>query len=234
MVGKHLAALRERARAVGAELRFTFEQTAVLAVLALLALTGGLLAAREARPLAIARASESALKDDLAAFSATTKGSGDKSQPQVPKKTPKKKLLVHVAGDVANPGLHRLTPGARVADAIDAAGGPTNAEALDKLNLAAKVSDGQKVMVGEAPAGSGVASADPALPGAIAAETRIGINSAGPMELERLDGIGPVLASRIVAWRERQGRFETVSQLKKVAGIGPKKYAGLKEQVLID
>ncbi len=234
MVGKYMAALYERARAVGAELRFTFEQTAVLAVLALLALTGGLLAAREARPQAIAKASESAPKRDLAAFSTITKGSAAKSQPEAPKKTPKKKLLVHVAGDVANPGLHRLTAGARVADAIDAAGGPTSAEALDELNLAAKVSDGQKVMVGQAPAGSGVVSGNVALPGAIGGETRIGINSAGSMELERLDGIGPVLAARIVAWRERQGRFETVSQLKQVAGIGPKKYAGLKEQVLID
>ncbi len=219
---------------MGAELKFTFEQTAVLTVLALLALTGGLLAAREARPLAIAKASEPASKGDPTAFSAIPNDSEDKSPSEAPKKTPRKNLLVHVAGDVANPGLHRLTAGARVADAIDAAGGSTNADVLDMLNLAAKVSDGQKVMVGEAPAGSGVASGNPALPGAIAAEMRIGINSAGPIELERLDGIGPVLAARIVAWRERQGRFETVSQLKKVAGIGPKKYAGLKEQVLID
>lgn len=234
MVGNHLASLRERARAVGAELRFTFEQTAVLAVLALLALTGGLLAAREARPLMIAKASEPASLGDSAAFSTTTEGSADGSRTKEPKKSPRKKLLVHIAGDVAKPGLHRLTAGARVADAIEAAGGPINPEALDELNLAAKVSDGQKVMVGQAPAGSGVASGSPVLSGATAAETRVGINSAGPTELERLDGIGPVLAARIVAWRERHGRFDTVSQLQRVAGIGPKKYAGLKEQTLID
>ena len=219
---------------MGAELRFTFEQTAVLAVLALLALTGGLLAAREARPLPIAKASERASRGDSAAFSTTPEGSAGLSRSAVAQKTPGKKLLIHVAGDVAKPGLHRLTAGARVADAIEAAGGPIDAEALDELNLAAKVSDGQKVIVGQAPAGSGIALGNPTLSGAITAETRIGINSAGPIELERLDGIGPVLAARIVAWRERQGRFETVSQLKQVAGIGPKKYAGLKEQVLID
>lgn len=234
MIGKHSVSLSERARALGAEMRFTFEQIAVLAVLALLALLGGLLAAREARPLMMANASESASRSASVVNPVTHRDSADGDAHVAAPKTPKKKLLVHIAGDVVKPGLHRLTAGARVADAIDAAGGTTDPEALNELNLAAKVSDGQKVMVGRAPVGTSVVPGSPAFLGAVAGETLVGINSAGPGELMRLDGIGPVLAARIVAWRERQGRFETVSQLKRVAGIGPKKYAGLKEQVLID
>lgn len=226
MVNDHLVALRERTRALGAEFKFTFEQTVILAVLAFLALTGGLLAARAARPLPIAIASERVPVERQAATAATTDSPEGNSRPLPARSPVKKKLLVHVAGDVAKPGLHRLMPGARVADAIEAAGGPTDAKALDNLNLAAKVSDGQKVSVGLVRAVDAVGMAE--------TEMRIGINSAGLPEIQRLDGIGPVLAARILAWRERHGRFQTVSQLNKVSGIGPKKYAGLKEQVLID
>ncbi len=231
MVNDHLVALWERTRALGAEFKFTFEQTVILAVLAFLALTGGLLAARAARPLPIAIASERVPAERQAATAATTEGPEGESRPLPARSPVKKKLLVHVAGDVAKPGLHRLMPGARVADAIEAAGGPTDTKALDNLNLAAKVSDGQKVLVGLTPPVS-TGSGGSAVAGV--SEMLIGINSAGLPEIQRLDGIGPVLAARIVAWRERHGRFQTVSQLNKVSGIGPKKYAGLKEQVLID
>jgi competence protein ComEA len=146
------------------------------------------------------------------------------------------RATVHVAGAVAKPGVYDLDAGARVIDAIEAAGGGAPEADLNRLNLAAKVADGQRVLVqrvGEAaPAGSsspgaagGGGSADPS--------GLVSLNSATQPELEALPGIGPTLAEAIITERERRGGFRSVNELRDVRGIGEKRFADLKDKVTI-
>jgi competence protein ComEA len=147
------------------------------------------------------------------------------------------RVTVHVAGAVAKPGVYDLAGGARVIDAVEAAGGGAPDADLNRLNLAAKVADGQRVLVqrvgeaapaGSAPAGgsgSGSASADPS--------GLVNLNSATQAELEALPGIGPSLAGAIVTERERRGGFRSVNELRDVRGIGEKRFADLKDKVTI-
>ena len=137
-------------------------------------------------------------------------------------------LTVHVVGAVSYPGVYRLEEGDRVIDAIEEAGGPLPEADLEALNLAQTVHDGQKVMVPRQ--GEGTASASGEGEGESA---RININHASEMELEELPGIGPTLAGRIVSYREKNGGFRSVEELKKVAGIGEKKFEELKDLVEI-
>lgn len=141
---------------------------------------------------------------------------------------PKRMVYVHVAGAVAAPGLYDLPEGARVADAIKAAGGATAAGDLDAVNLAAKVRDGDKILIAPkghvpgSPAGAGGASG-----------ARLNLNTASQSDLEQLPGIGPALAARIIDFRERNGGFRSVNDLQKVSGIGPKKFEQLKDHVTV-
>jgi competence protein ComEA len=130
-------------------------------------------------------------------------------------------LVVHVVGQVAGPGLLELAAGSRVADAIDAAGGPLATADLAALNLARTLTDGEQVVV--------PAIGDPPLPGSESGSPGTPDTSRGPVDLNRatldeldaLSGIGPVLADRIVAWREEHGTFTSVDELTEVEGIGP-------------
>jgi len=141
-------------------------------------------------------------------------------------------LVVHVAGDVARPGVVRIAAGARVIDAIEAAGGGLPDADLDRLNLAAKVADGQRVAVAKvgAPApveaGTGAATGDPATPSG-----PLNLNTATQAELEELPGIGPSLAEAIIAEREKRGGFHDVAELQDVRGIGERRYADIKDLV---
>ena len=122
-------------------------------------------------------------------------------------------VVVHVAGAVASPGLYTLDAGARVADAVAAAGGAAASADLDHLNLARVVVDGEQVRVplmGE-PVGGGAASTD----------GRVNINIADVAELDRLPGGGPVLAARIAEYRDAHGPFVSVDALDDVSGVGP-------------
>jgi competence protein ComEA len=126
--------------------------------------------------------------------------------------------LVHVAGAVRRPGLVRVPQGARVAVAVRRAGGPTRRADLNALNLAARVDDGQQVVVPAAgPAGSGGATAKPSL------------GSATVEELDGIDGIGPTLAQRIVEHRTESGGFGSLAELRDVDGIGEKRLEALRE-----
>lgn len=148
-------------------------------------------------------------------------------------------VVVDVAGKVRRPGLVRLPAGSRVADAVDAAGGPLSGVDTSLLNLAQPVTDGQQVLVGVAPApGQGAASAGAAggasaSPGGSAAGARVDLNTATAGQLESLPGVGPVLAQRIVDWRNQHGRFAGVQQLRDVSGIGDKIFSGLKDLVTV-
>jgi competence protein ComEA len=125
-------------------------------------------------------------------------------------------VVVDVAGAVSDPGVYRLPAGARVDDAIRRAGGASGDAELEAINLAARLGDGQQVLVpghGSAPAGGAGAPA--------VEEGPISLGSAGVQELETIDGIGPVTAQDIVKFRESHGGLSSVDQLDQVNGIGP-------------
>jgi competence protein ComEA len=147
------------------------------------------------------------------------------------------RVTVHVAGAVAKPGVYDLAGGARVIDAIEAAGGGAPDADLNRLNLAAKVADGQRVLVqhvGEAaPAGSASAGGSSSGSGSADPSGLVNLNSATQAELEALPGIGPSLAGSIITERERRGGFRSVNELRDVRGIGEKRFADLKDKVTI-
>ena len=146
-------------------------------------------------------------------------------------------VVAHAAGAVARPGVYRLAVGSRVADLLDAAGGPTPEADLDRLNLAALLVDGQQVFVplpdeavppvGPPTAGAGA----PALPGATAGP--VDLNTATLDELDELPGVGPATAQAIVDERERRGGFTAVDELLDVRGIGDAKLAALRDLVRV-
>lgn len=129
-------------------------------------------------------------------------------------------VVVHVAGMVAAPGVYALPEGARVADAIDAAGGAAPGADLTAVNLARRIVDGEQIAIGVAgaPAGGGPDAASGDVPAAGAA---VDLNTADAAALDALPGVGPVLAQRILDWRRDNGRFASVEQLGEVPGIGP-------------
>lgn len=128
-------------------------------------------------------------------------------------------VVVDVAGAVRQPGVYRLPAGSRVNDAVQRAGGPGPRAAVEGINLAARLTDGQQVVVPEAIAGNGAAAA---VGGASATDS--GPISAGTATLEELDtieGIGPVTAQKIVEYRAQHGGISSVDQLDQIDGIGP-------------
>ncbi len=146
-------------------------------------------------------------------------------------------VVVHVLGAVRRPGLVTLAGGARVQDAIEAAGGLTGKADPGELNLAQAVTDGQQIVVGteDAPAGEvrdgggagGGGGGGAGGTGAGGSGSPVNLNTASPAELEELPGVGPVMAGKIVAWRTENGRFSRIEELQEVDGVGPKTYAKL-------
>ena len=144
-------------------------------------------------------------------------------------------VVVHVVGEVLAPGVVTLPAGARVVEAIDAAGGATASADLAALNLARVVADGEQVIVpGPGATGGGATNAAPGASGAAGSvPTTLDLNAADLADLDGLPGIGPVLAQRIVAWRKEHGRFSTVDELGEITGIGPSVLAGLRDLVRV-
>ena len=134
-------------------------------------------------------------------------------------------VVVHVVGQVEQPGLVRLPEGSRVADAVEAAGGASAAADLGAINLARVLTDGEQVVIplpGDVPA-----------EGAPAASALLDLNAADAAELAGLPGVGPVLAQRIVDWRTEHGSFTVVDELAEVSGIGPAVLAGVRDLVRV-
>lgn len=146
-------------------------------------------------------------------------------------------IIVSVIGEVAEPGLKTLEPGARVADALDAAQPLPGAETM-ALNHAQRLSDGQQLHIlpsgaapPPAPGEPAPASDNSSSPGGSASGSGVSLNSATAEELTELKGVGEVTAQAIVAYREEHGGFKDVEELLEVSGIGPAKLEQLKDQV---
>lgn len=140
-------------------------------------------------------------------------------------------VLVHVAGAVRSPGVYRLRDGARVRDALRAAGGPTKHALLDGVNLATRLADGEQVLVPTRAAVSAGAAQSAVPPPGGGAPPIVHLNSASEAQLDELDGIGPALAARIVAYRQDNGSFHSVDELGDVSGIGPTRLEALRDRV---
>lgn len=148
------------------------------------------------------------------------------AEPLVP--PPEPPLVVHVAGAVRAPGLYRLPRGSRVADAVEAAGGARRRAAVDAINLAAPLADGQRIAVPV------IAAVPTQEAGAGTGETTgpLSLSSASAEALDALPGIGPATAAEIIAWRDANGGFASVEDLERVPGIGPAKLEALRPHVV--
>ncbi|MER7898093.1 ComEA family DNA-binding protein [Streptomyces sp. NPDC096046] len=142
-------------------------------------------------------------------------------------------IVVDVSGKVREPGIHRLPPGSRVADALSAAGGVKPGTDTDGLNRARFLVDGEQVVVGEpAPAQGPGAEAGSAAGGAPAGPAApVSLNTATADQLDTLPGVGPVLAQHIIDYRTQHGGFRTVDELREVNGIGDRRFADLRDLV---
>ncbi len=141
-----------------------------------------------------------------------------------------KAVVVDVVGAVRRPGLYRLTEGARIADALDRAGGATPRAQLELVNLAAPIADGEQIVVPKrgaavptAAGGSGTASGTPAGP--------VHLNTATLEQLDALPGVGPVTAQKILDYRQEHGAFGSVDELDAIPGIGPARLGQLRDLV---
>jgi competence protein ComEA len=141
--------------------------------------------------------------------------------------------VVAAAGAVVSPGLYKLSAGSRVADVLNAAGGPTPDADVDQLNLAMKVSDGDRVYVprkGETPPpAAGVVGGATGS----AADAPVNLNTATLEQLDGLPGVGPATAQAILDYRKQHGRFRSVQDLLQVGGIGPSKLEKLRQRVKV-
>jgi len=160
--------------------------------------------------------------------------SGSAAAPALVSPSASAEVVVAVAGKVRKPGLVRLPPGARVADALAAAGGAEPGVDVSMLNLARKVVDGDLILVGVAPSPGATGPGAPPVGGAAATTGGlVNLNTATLADLDTLPGVGPVLAQRILDARTAQGGFRAVSDLRKVSGIGDARYEQLKDLVTV-
>jgi len=198
---------------------------AVVGVLVALVAGGRVLSSRPQRiPVAAVEASAAALPSPTATAASsaapTSSASGDG-------------LVVDVAGKVRHPGVYRLPSGARVQDAVTAAGGILPGVDPASVNLARRLADGEQLLIGLPGAAGGPAAGAGSDGGPVSSAGPLDLNTATVAQLDALPGVGPVLAQRIVDWRTQHGRFGSVGDLSKVTGIGDAKLADLKPLVTV-
>lgn len=150
----------------------------------------------------------------------------------------KSKIKVYITGEVNNPGVKELDEGARIEDVINVAGGLTKNANIEKVNLAYTIEDGQKIYIPNfneeieeyitKENGDGIIENYNSYE-----KTKININKANANELINLPGVGEALANRIVNFREENGKFKKIEDLKKVSGIGDSKFEKLKEYIIV-
>ncbi len=151
-------------------------------------------------------------------------------------------VIIHIAGAVKNPGVYQLKSTDRIVDAVKIAGGATEEANLDSINLAALLRDGQKIIVpyktysetGEeinTNTYNHTASVYSSSP--VSTSAKININTANANMLQTLPGIGPVLSERIIEYRNQNGFFGVIDDIKDVSGIAEKKYEGIKDLICV-
>ena len=150
------------------------------------------------------------------------------------------KIVIHITGEVNNEGIIEIKEGGRISDAIEEAGGLTKEADLERVNLAYELEDGQKIYIPnkkdkdiEEYVTEGVD--DIVLPDELskAGDELVNINKASSEELQELDGIGEALAENIIAYRENNGKFKNIEDIKNVSGIGDSKYEKIKDNIKI-
>ncbi len=193
----------------------------MLALIALAVVATGLVAAYVQRP--------SASAPPVVVYQPTPRAT--------PSPPPMTLIVVHVSGAVASPGIYQLPIGSRIDDAIKLAGGALSDADLNRLNLAARVADGQQVVVPLRQAQASpapVAGAEPAGAASPSAPRRVNLNTASIPELDGLPGVGPVTAQRIVAYREQHGSFTRIEQLREAKLVNAATFEKLKDHVTIE
>jgi competence protein ComEA len=140
-------------------------------------------------------------------------------------------IVVDVEGKVMQPGLQTLPVDARVADAIAAAGGFRHGVTHTDVNLAAHVTDGQLIAIGITTSAAGVAGSTGS--GSGGTGSKVNINTAAESDFEGLPGVGPVLANRMLQWRQTHGLFGSINDLQDIPGIGPKVFANLSAYITV-
>ena len=160
------------------------------------------------------------------------------------------KIAIHITGEVKKKGILYLDKGARIVDAIEAAGGATKNASLDQVNLAYILEDGQKIYIPNknekiktgayiiTNSGQNVLveegkESTTTEKNAKGVSGKVNINTANQTELETLQGIGPALAQRIIEYRQENGKFQTIEDIQNVKGIGDSKYSNIKDDICI-
>lgn len=144
----------------------------------------------------------------------------------------KEKIKVHIAGSVVNEGIIELEEGDRIADAIKEAGGTTADANLNKINLAYKLQDGQKIYIPNQNEEDEQNDNEDIITN-INETNKININTATQTELEALPGIGPSTAIKIINYRNTNGKFKKIEDIKNVPGIGEAKFQNIEEQITV-
>lgn len=158
------------------------------------------------------------------------------------------KIKVHIAGYVEEEGMVELAEGARIADALEAAGGATLEADLSRVNLAYVLQDGQKIYIPSileveeeeeeeekyiTEGSGGVILEEGEEEKNNEAEGKVNINTATQTELETLNGIGPSTASKIIEYRKQNGNFQSIEEIQNVSGIGDSKYESIKDDICV-
>ena len=180
-------------------------------------------------------------KEELLTISTITQEPPDQVNSQLNEEQPiQNSIVVDVRGAITNPGVYELTLGDRIIDAIDLAGGYTKEADTSGINHAQKLQDEMRIYVpkiGEVLADSLIdGQATVALPSesTTAKDGKININRADETELTKLPGIGPSKAEAIIAYRDENGRFKTIDEIKNISGIGEKTFEKLKDLIVVD
>lgn len=216
-----------RAKAEEWGIALTKAQLIIVLVLCSLLAGGALLLNARNRPAKVMVTEAAPKKPE-----ATTGASGSTSAGYSKSNRPAEKVVVHVGGAVARPGVYEMPKGARVNDAVALAGGAQAEADLDAVNLASRLSDGQRIYIPKKGQPAPAVVGDEF--GAGQADSPLDLNSATVEELDKLPGVGKVLAKRIVDYRASHGGFRSVEELQRVDGIGSRKFQELKDKVRVD
>lgn len=147
------------------------------------------------------------------------------------------KIIIHVAGEVNNPGIISLKQGSRIIDAIESAGGLTEDADISNVNLAYELEDAQKIYIPSIYDLEEIAviqeNSENILSSGVKKNSKVNINKANEGELQNLTGIGLSIAKRIVQYRNENGNFKNLEDIKNVSGIGDSKYENIKDEICI-